>query len=78
MTSNNDRKIRNLIRKYEGQTVGDFLYSDISEFVDVFKINGQAIPYAEDYDVDEGAVIDYINVYNVEGYIFADIATEGQ
>lgn len=76
MKATTTKTIRNEIRKFEGKTVGDFLYSDLCNvFIDVNKINGVAIPYGEDYDVDEHAIIDYIEVYNVEGYMFANIVT---
>ena len=79
MRATTTKTIRNEIRKFEGKTVGDFLYSDLCDvFIDVNKINGVAIPYGEDYDVDEYAIIDYIEVYNVEGYMFANIVTEAE
>lgn len=78
MTTNQEKIILKKLREYEGQTVGDFMYSDfVDMFVDIIEINGHGIPHAEDYDsVDEGAIIDYINVRNVMGYIIADIATQ--
>lgn len=79
MTTATDRKILAKLKQYEGQTVGDFMYSDLVEFigVDTIKINGQPVKYGEEYDdSNEGLVIRYINVYNVMGYIFADITTE--
>lgn len=74
-----DKKILEMLKQYEGQTVGDLLDSDLAEIIglDVIKIDGHAIGWGDDYDASiEGLVIRYIQVHNVNGYIIADIATE--
>ena len=79
MITTADRRILNKLKTYEGQTVGAFMYSDLVEFigVDIVKINGQGVGYGEEYNADESAIIDYIQVRNVSGYIIADITTRG-
>ena len=79
MTTTTEKKILKELRKYEGQTVGDFLYSDLAEMIgiDTFKVNGVPLGCGEDYDPKhEGKTIRTIYVYNVMGHMFADITTE--
>lgn len=74
-----DRRILNKLKKYEGKTVEDFMYSDLVEFIgiDVLRIDGKEPGYGEEYDDSkDGSIIRFINVRNVMGYIFADITTE--
>lgn len=80
MTTTTDRKILNLLKNYEGQTVGDLLDSDLAEIIglDVINVDGHEIGWGEDYDDSiEGLVIRYVQIRNVMGYIIVDIATEG-
>lgn len=74
-----DKKILNMLKQYEGQTVGDLLDSDLAEIIglDIVSINGQAIGRGDDYDSTiEGLIIRYVQVRNVMGYIITDITTE--
>lgn len=74
-----DKKVLNMLKQYEGQTIEDFMYSDLVDLIglDIIKIDGQEIKYGEEYDDSkDGAVIRYVEVRNVNGYIIADIATE--
>lgn len=74
-----DKKLLNMLKQYEGQTVGDLLDSDLAEIIglDIVSINGQAIGRGDDYDPSiEGLIIRYVQVRNVMGYIITDITTE--
>lgn len=76
-----DKKVLNMIRQYEGQTVGDLLDSDLADLIglDIIRINGDPIGWGDDYDPSiEGLVIRYVQVRNVLGYMHCDIITEDQ
>lgn len=73
-TNMNDKKLLKEVRKYEGRSVEDFLYSDIGEFIglDIINVNGKQIGCGEEYEPDY-RTIKYIQIRNVMGYIITDI-----
>ena len=72
----NNASLLKQVRKYEGRTVKDFLGSEIAKDlgIAIFKVNGKALEWGDNET--DSLTIDYINIRNVMGYMFADLTTE--
>lgn len=72
-----ENKLVRELKKFEGRSVEDFLYSDLCEMldIDIYKVNGKEIGCGEEYQPDHRA-IRFIEIRNVIGYMILDITTE--